>query len=150
MQNNVPQLLANFEWVEEEIIKSSLEKEVRHTVRTLAGQMRPCRSIPEVDEWEATFDTVQLRYNFLVLDGPSKMGKTLFCRSRTLGSPGSLLEINRAGADTPDLTSYEYGTHTMVLCDEGSAEIVLGYQKLFQASTSYSRLASSRTHCHSL
>ena len=105
-------------------------------MRTLAGQMRPCRSIPEVDEWEATFETVQFCYNFLVLDGPSKIGKTLFCRSRTLGSPGSLLEIDCAGADTSDLTSYEYGTHTTVLCDEGTAELVLRDPKHVQASAS--------------
>ena len=107
--------------------------EVRQTMRCLAGQMRPCRSVPEVEAWEATFETVQLRCNFLVLDGPSKMGKMLFCRSRALGKPESLLEIDCAGADTPDLMHYEFGTHTMVLCDEGSAEMVLRYKKLFQA-----------------
>ena len=51
--------------------------EVRQTMRCLAGQMRPCRSVPEVEAWEATFETVQLRCNFLVLDGSSKMGKML-------------------------------------------------------------------------
>ena len=75
-------------------------------------------------------------------------GKTLFCRSHSLGSGGSLLEIDCAGADTPDLTHFEFGKHTMVLCDEGSAEMVLRYKKLFQASASYTRLASSRTNCH--
>ena len=141
---NVPNLLANFERVQREITKTNLEKEVRHTMRILAEQMRPWRIIPEVNGWEATFETVRFRYNFLVLDGPSKMGKTLFYRSRSLGSPRSLLEIDCAGDDTPDLTSYEYGLHTMVLCDEGSAEMVLCYKKPFQASASYTRLASSR------
>ena len=42
--------------------------EVRQTMRCLAGQMRPCRSVPEVEAWEATFETVQFRCNFLVLD----------------------------------------------------------------------------------
>ena len=147
-KKNVPNLLTNFERIEKEASKTCLEKEVQQTMLFLSGQMRPCRRIPEVEAWEATFETVQFRYNFLVLDGPSKMGKTLYCRSRSLGSPGSLLEIDCAGADTPDLTSYEFGTHTMVLCDEGSAEMVLRYKKLFQASAAYTRLASSRTNCH--
>ena len=147
-KKNVPQLLANFERIEKETTKSNLEKEVTQTMRLLSGQMKPCRTIAAVDEWEATFETVRFRYNFLVLDGPSKMGKTLFCRSRSLGVPGSLLEIDCAGADTPDLTHYENGKHTMVLCDEGSAEMVLRYKKLFQASASYTRLASSHTNCH--
>ena len=144
----MPNLLTNFERVEKEATKTSLEKEVRHTMRCLSSQMRPCRTLAEVEAWEASFETVQFRYNFLVLDGPSKMGKTLFCRSRALGNPDSLLEIDCAGADTPDLTHYVFGKHTMVLCDEGSAEMVLRYKKLFQASASYTRLASSRTNCH--
>ena len=37
----------------------------------------------------------------------------------------------------------------MVLCDEGSAAMVLRYKKLFQASASYTRLAPSKTNCHS-
>ena len=121
---------------------------MKHTMRLLAGQMRPCRRIPEAEAWEASFEAVQFRYNFLVLDGPSKMDNTPFCRSRSLGMPGALLEIDCAGVDTPDLTSYEFGTHIVVLCDVGSAEMVLCYKKLFQASAAYTRLASSRTNCH--
>ena len=75
------------------------------------------------------------------------MGKTLFCRSRSPGI-GSLLEIDCAGADTPDLSTYVFGQHKVVLCDEGSATMVLKYKKLFQASASFTRLASSKTNCH--
>ena len=107
---------------------------MKHTMRLLAGQMRPCRRIPEAEAWEASFEAVQFRYNFLVLDGPSMMDNTPFCRSRSLGMPGALLEIDCAGVDTPDLTSNEFGRHTVVLCDEGSADMVLRYKKLVQAS----------------
>ena len=144
----MPNLLTNFERIEREQMKTYLEDEVSSTMKHLENFMRPCRTIPEVDEWESTFNELQFRYNFLVLDGPSKMGKTLFCRSRSLDRPGSLLEIDCAGADTPDLTSFVHGKHQMILCDEGSAEMVLRYKKLFQASSSYTRLASSRTNCH--
>ena len=37
----------------------------------------------------------------------------------------------------------------MILCDEGSVHMVLRYKKLFQASASFTTLASSRTNCHS-
>ena len=121
---------------------------MKHTMRFLAGQMRPCRRIPEAEAWEASFEAVQFRYNFLVLDGPSKMDNTPFCRSRSLGMPGALLEIDCAGVDTPDLPSNEFGRHTMVLCDEGSADMVLRYKKLVQASAAHTRLALSQTNCH--
>ena len=109
--------------------------------------MRPFRELPEVTAWEASFSETRFRYNFLVLDGPSKMGKTLFCRSRSLGG-GEMLELDCAGADTPDLTKFQFGKHTMVLCDEASASMVLRYKKLFQASASFCVLGSSKTNCH--
>ena len=109
--------------------------------------MRPCRELPEVTAREASFLQARFRYNFLVLDGPSKMGKTLFCRSRSLGR-GEMLELDCAGADTPDLTAFQFGRHTMILCDEASASMVLRYKKLFQASASYCVLGSSKTNCH--
>ena len=147
VQENVPRLLENHLVVEREVQKTELSTVVRRTQLALANEMRPCRSIPEVTAWEATFQEMRFRYNFLVLDGPSKMGKTLFCRSRSLGR-GVLLEIDCAGADTPDLSGYQFGKHTMILCDEGSAEMVLRYKKLFQASASFVTLGSSKTNCH--
>ena len=147
-KKNVPYLLTNFDRVQKEMTRTSLEDTVTKTLQSLEQKMQPCRRIPEVEAWEQTFTQVQFRYNFLVLDGPSKMGKTLFCRSRSLGSNGPLLEIDCAGADTPDLSQYEFGKHTMILCDEGSASMVLRYKKLFQASASYTRLCSSKTNCH--
>ena len=147
-KRNVPNLLANWERVQKERAAADLGDTVRAVKTHLAGAMMPCRTVPEVDAWEATFNEVKFRYDFLVLDGPSKMGKTLFCRSRSLGIEESLLEVDCAGADTPDLSSYEFGKHRMVLCDEGSAAMVLRYKKLFQASASFTRLCSSKTNCH--
>ena len=152
-KKSVPQLLANFDRVQKEGAAGRLEQTVQDTMQVLAGRMRPCCSRPDVDAWEATFKEVQLRYTFLVLDGPSKMGKTLFCRSRSLGSGGSLLEIDCAGADTPDLTHFEFGKHTMVCARRDSAEVVLHYKKFFfrrarptQASHQVGRIAMHMTY----
>ena len=146
-KKNVPRLLENHDVVEREGKREQLVEVVRRTRLALESEMRPCREVPEVTEWEATFKKTRFRYNFLILDGPSKMGKTLFCRSRSLGG-GELLEIDCAGADTPDLSGFQFGRHTMVLCDEGSAQMVLRYKKLFQASASFVTLGSSKTNCH--
>ena len=147
-KKNVPNLLTNYERVQKEEEKQDLAQRVASVWMELQQSLRPCRRLPEVDAWAATFQTVQFRYNFLVLDGPSKMGKTLYCRSRA-PSGKELLEVDCAGADTPDLSAFETGKHTMVLCDEGSVSMVLRYKKLFQASASFTTLASSRTNCHS-
>ena len=134
--------------VQKESTNEALEDTVRETLRALDQQMQPCRTVPEVVRWEASFLAFGFRYNFLVLDGPSKMRKTLYCRSLSPCRQESLLEIDCAGADTPDLTKYVCGQHKMILCDEGSAEMVLRYKKLFQASASFTRLCSSKTNCH--
>ena len=109
--------------------------------------MSPCREVSALAAWEASFAQTCFMYNFLALDAPSKMGKALFCQSRSLGS-GELLELDCAGADTSDLTAFEFGRHTMVLCDEASSSMVLRYKKLFQASASYCVLGSSNMNCH--
>ena len=147
-KKNVPNLLQNYEKVQKEESESQMELKVRTSLATLQGKMMPCRQLPVVNEWEDTFKHVSFRYNFLVLDGPSKTGKALYCRSRSLGSGGCLLEIDCAGADTPDMSNFCFEKHTRVLCDEGSAAMVLRYKKLFQASASFVRLGSSKTDCH--
>ena len=114
----------------------------------LDSMMQPCRKIREVEAWLKTFDQLKVRYRFLVLEGLSKVGKTLFCQGLALRRKVSLLEIDRAGADTPDTSGYTFGEHRMVLCDEARAEMVLTYKKLFQASASFTRLGSCKTDCH--
>lgn len=47
----------------------------------LQAAERPFRTIEKVDDWLATFSTVQYRYDFLWLHGPSKMGKSMYARS---------------------------------------------------------------------
>ena len=56
--------------------------------------------------------------------------------------------MNCVGADAPDLSQFVFGKHRKVLCDEGSAHMVLRYKKLLQASASLMRLCSSKTTCH--
>ena len=75
------------------------------------------------------------------------MGKTLFCRSLSPG-PGAFLVIDCAYVDMPDLSDYKAGLHTVVLCDEGSCDMVLRYKELFQSSASFVQLGASRTNCH--
>ena len=127
----------------------ALQDSISSTLDHLSGQMRPCRKLPEVDAWMSSFQEIDFRYKFLVLDGPSQTGKTLFCRSLSLDIGGNLLEVDCASAETPDLSAFQPGRHRMVLCDEASATMVLRYKKLFQASASLVKLATSKTDCHS-
>jgi hypothetical protein len=47
----------------------------------LAVQRKRWRSIAAVQEWHEQYSREAFRYKFLVLDGPSKLGKTQFAKS---------------------------------------------------------------------
>ena len=146
-KKNVPNLLRNHETVMREQNVFSLQHIVGRAHSLLEGQMQPVRTIPEVEAWKATFKETAFRYKFLVLDGPSQMGKTLFCRSLS-PDQSAFVEVDCAYVDMPDLKEFKSGIHRVVLCDEGSCDMVLRYKKLFQYSASYVTMGSSRTNCH--
>ena len=97
--------MENYETIEKELQHAKLAEVVRCTRHNLEEAIRACREMPEVTAWEASFLQTRFRYNYLVLDGPSKMGLTLFCRSRSLGRR-EMLKLDCAGADTQDLTKF--------------------------------------------
>ena len=72
--------------------------------------------------------------SFLVLVGPSGLGKTQFAKS--LVPKGRSLELNMASAPEPNLKEYDHEQHDLILFDECSAQKVLLQKKLFQAPLS--------------
>ena len=72
--------------------------------KLLAAEQRPWRQVPLVNVWLEQYRAPQARFKFLVLDGPSRMGKTLFARS--LCADGDVLELNMAGGAQADLRAY--------------------------------------------
>ena len=88
------------------------------------------------------------RYRFLVLAGPSRVGKTAFARS--LCGPGmEILEVNCSSGAEPDLKAYRFRWHEVVLFDEIEAEQVANQRKVFQAQASAVQIACSATNCFS-
>ena len=84
--------------------------------------------------------------NILVLDGPSRLGKTAFCMD--LFGKGATLEVNCMGESHPDLRSFRHTKHKCVLFDEASPDMVLANRKLFQACNSLVQVAQSKTACY--
>jgi hypothetical protein len=116
--------------------------------RTLQARERPFNWPPLVVAWFNTFTETRHRYQFLILDGASRMGKT--CFARTLKPPDrEALEINCAGGATPNLRQFDFFRHGVIIYDEVGPRQVLDNRKLFQSGDADVQLAASATNIHS-
>ena len=97
-------------------------------------------------EFLPQFARPMFRRSFLVLTGPTRLGKTIYGRS--LFGHASTLELNCAGVSQPDLRGFDPLIHRAILYDEASAAMVLGNRRLFQGSTEEVTLAHSGTNMY--
>ena len=114
----------------------------------LGSTLRPSKQYAEVDAWNAQYATPSHRYKFLVLQGPSRVGKTAFARS--LCDPGfQTLEINCASGAEPDLRAYRLRQHGLILFDEIIPQQVVSQRKVFQAQSAKVQMGCSATNVYS-
>ena len=110
----------------------------------LRGQERPYRVVPEVTQWLSEFEELRDRYRFLVLDGPSRTGKSRFATG--LVGIGRALVVDCHNAPEPNLRSFRRGEHDLVLFDECPASLVASCRKVFQSSIQPAGLGASATN----
>ena len=114
----------------------------------LRGQIRPFKRYPEAQRFLAQFKKIRSRYPFLVVEGPSGTGKTVFVKWM-LNDPDLVYECNCAACPEPDLRNYDSLAHQLILFDEASPEMVIRQKKLFQGPPCMVDLGMSATNCHS-
>ena len=83
----------------------------------------------------------------MVLDGPSRTGKTQFIMS--LFGRQATLEVNAADEESPALQCIDYKKHRCILLDEAPPEMILRNRKVFQCPNAMVTLGQSKTNCHS-
>jgi hypothetical protein len=141
---NVEQHVRNVE-AQQRIKREEQEKEdASRTQKNIAVFTAAPVLIPEVLTWMETFRSVEMRYRFLVLEGPSCCGKTQFARG--LVGPDRCFVADCSGKNHPDLRAFRRKQHTVLLFDEISAARVLEYKKLFQAGNEEVLCGSSPTN----
>ena len=102
---------------------------------------------PIVDNWlQEVFQPGLNRRRFLVLDGDTQVGKTMYARS--LFPIGSVLELNCSGVSCCILTSFCAATHKCILWDEASPSLVCNNRKVFQHQDVPTDLGHSPTGAH--
>ena len=90
---------------------------------------------------------MEARYKFLILEGPSRVGKT--CWARQLAAPGRTLELNCCSGSSPNLKSFKALHHEVVILDEATPQLILNERKLFQAGPTPVILGGSSTNVYS-
>ena len=146
--NNVSRYLKELEVLEAESLARIVLKAKEDARRVLGATNKPFRSMPEVDAWRLQYHVMQHRYKFLVLDGPTRLGKSLYAKHLTPAGKEFFLS-NCAAGNNPDLKQFKYGIHGLILFDEASCEMVLRERLLFQGSAEEVQLGTSSTNCHS-
>jgi hypothetical protein len=109
------------------------QREQLEVERCIRASQRGFRVIPEVETRKQQYDQVSPRCKFLVLDGPSRMGKTRY----TLSFVNEEAVLSRRDE------------HQVILFDEAHASMVVRCKKLFQASSDVVQMATSATNMRS-
>ena len=131
-----------------ELEKEAVRVAMGAAQRLLGKTLKQQKFYDKAAAFARQFEEAQHRYKFLVLSGPSQVGKTAFARS--LVEPGmGVLEVNCASGEEPNLRAYRLRLHDLILFDEIVAKQVADQRKLFQAQSAPVQLGCSATNCHS-
>lgn len=144
----LPRQLQTLDLWYKEMKMAELQEEQRKVEVLLRAQMRPFWTVPIVEDWKHSYTSLAMRYKFLVLDGPSRTGKSAFARSLA-SSPSACLELDCSGASEPDARGFQRGVHDAIIYDEASVDMILACKKLMQAGIGTVTMGGSRTNIYS-
>ena len=146
---NTKRLLEELKTLEAEAEKKEIERAYKRAKAALGGSLSTWKVYEEVNEWQQQYDQTHWRYRFLVLVGPSRLGKTCFARSLVRPGNAEVLEVNCSAGEEPDLRGFRFKTHKLILFDEIEPAAVSKQRKLFQATLARVQLGCSATNCFS-
>lgn len=95
-------------------------------------------------EFLPQFARPMFRRKFLVLTGPSCVGKT--CYATSFAGPSKSLIVDCGAADQPDLRLFDPLHHESIIFDECHASTVANNRKVFQGTTQTVSLGHSATN----
>ena len=122
--------LANLDMVRQRDQEDNDEQVRRRILEDVAVQQRAFKPQPAIDPWLAQYKGLaKERYQFLVLVGPSRTGKTCLAR-QLVCAPIETLELNCATGAKPDLRAFSRSSHKAILFDVATPTMVL-QQKSF-------------------
>ena len=143
-RKNLSRHLQNWEVLDRELATTDLVERIRVKQEEFNKRRQPSTRIPQVRRFQALAQTPSERRPCLVLDGPSRLGKTQFVTARV--PPGGWCDVNCSGVLDQPLRIFDMRAHSLILFDEASVQMVLKNRKLFQAPNALVTLGTSPTN----
>ena len=141
---NLCRHLQNLDILCKEWERLAVEKLIEQRAAEISKSRKGFKTLPVVDQWVRELSAPQDRRKFLMLQGPSRLGKTAYAFS--LVGAGQALEVNCAGVSDPPLRAFSRAKHRLILFDEASTDMVLRNRRLFQAPNTPVVVGSSPTN----
>ena len=102
------------------------------------------KKFPVIDAWyERNMKPHMRRKEFLVVEGPSGLGKTEYIKA--LVGVEEVLELNADGMVKPDLHGFSAERHKLIFWDELNVQVIVENRKLFQCPPCFVNLGYSPT-----
>jgi hypothetical protein len=111
--------------------------------------LKASKMYPAVFAWMELFNKDNLdqtRFPFLVLNGPSRMGKTRYA-CQLFGAEKTLV-LSCQGVRAPNLKPFRRHRHSCIVFDEGSHDMVFNNKQVFQAGVDVVMLGQSNCNEH--
>ena len=149
---NAKRTLADLQFARDWMRALEQKAERERILSRVMANSKAFREVPEVREWEKQFYSDELqppvRFTLLVLDGPSKVGKTRYVQGALVANPMQALILDCGDAVVPALQdNYVWGEHKVIMFDEAHAEMIVRCKKVFQSGMNYVQIGSSPTNC---
>ena len=144
---NVVRHLANIDEIRRRTEDSAVDRAITAAHAAVLPGLFPIKMYAEIVEWSAKFREPALRRQFVVLEGPSWVGKSHWVRMFCWHEQGQLYEVDLSGKSLyPNLKRFRFGFHTHILLDEGSVQCVLHNRKLLQGVPARIQMGQSPTN----
>ena len=132
--------LREIDLIEQLELKIEIEREKAIIDAMLARAFKPSRFIEEVDLWLLQYSRdgpfsiwgVESRFKFLVLTGPSSLGKTQFAKK--LFGEKRTLTVGCQNVKAPFLKDFNRKEHKAIIFDEVSSNCIHDNKAIFQAN----------------
>ena len=146
--------LKEIQYVESMEEKIAIEQEKAVIDAMIQGSLKPYKWIPDVALWKLQYEKdhpmgiwgKSSRFKFLVLTGPSSMGKTMFAKA--LFGVDATFVCQCQNVTKPDLQDFVRAQHEAIVFDELTSTTLVENKQIFQANSDVALLGQSPTGGH--